>query len=78
MAWRWHPTENKRKHVMCSDDKTEKMPDRPSDVPDSWEFVPYYERDYGYRPAYWLEDVESFKKRSLPLLGFCGLAGGPK
>jgi hypothetical protein len=76
MAWRWAKPEQTKK-TMCQIRGATIEPERPKNVPDSWEWVPYSKNrkpgnavEFDYEPAHWREPKKERK-------GYCGLAGLP-
>ena len=72
MIWRW-AFEATRHHVLCATYNPPFEPQRPENVPATWEYIPYDPSDGD--PAGWLEPASDAQARSL---GYCGLAAERK
>jgi hypothetical protein len=79
MVWRWDDFHEGRKYVMPQEKNTNKEPERPDDVPESWlwctkkfavEAINGEIEEYHF--LCWLEPEEEFLKRRV---GYCGLGG---
>lgn len=75
MAWRWTGRHPETRFRLCIDapQATIEPDPRPSNIPSSWDWVPYMDEDDD--PAGWIEPQEEASARRL---GYCGAFGRPE